>query len=166
MARICAWIVTSTSRRSSSRSATATPSSPPRSIPCSPPGTQILRSPHPSTSRERDHGTPDRRVPAQAPRPNLDLEPATSAQGREYEDHHNEQRTHRYLEQASPLNQLPVAANELDGFRLRLPSRVRGVINEYTLAHDADRDSTPTGAKAPLETGPIPHELSDGHQSS
>jgi putative transposase len=50
----------------------------------------------------------------------------------DYENHHNDHRPHRSLDQAAPLKPLPAAVTDLHSLRLRRHSTVSGVINEYT----------------------------------
>jgi len=53
---------------------------------------------------------------------------------REYETHHNENRPHRSLQQATPLRPLPERVVDLDALRVQRRDRIGGVIHEYTLA--------------------------------
>jgi putative transposase len=48
-----------------------------------------------------------------------------------YEDHYNQHRPHRALDQASPLKELPEPA-DLDQFRVRRRDRLGGILHEYT----------------------------------
>ena len=51
---------------------------------------------------------------------------------REYENHHNQHRPHRWLDAAAPLKPLPEPV-DLDQYRVRRQARVGGLINEYRL---------------------------------
>ena len=51
---------------------------------------------------------------------------------REYENHHNQHRPHRFLHGAAPLKPLPEPA-DLEQVRVRRQARVGGLINEYHL---------------------------------
>ena len=51
---------------------------------------------------------------------------------REYEIHHNQHRSHRFLHSAAPLKPLPEPVN-LDQYRVRKQAHVSGLINEYRL---------------------------------
>ena len=53
---------------------------------------------------------------------------------RDYENHHNEHRPHRSLDQAAPLKPLPAAVTDLDTVRVHRRDRIGGIIHEYTLA--------------------------------
>jgi putative transposase len=51
---------------------------------------------------------------------------------REYENHHNQHRPHRFLHAAAPLKPLPEPV-DLEQYRVRRQARVGGLINEYRL---------------------------------
>ena len=51
---------------------------------------------------------------------------------RDYENHHNQHRPHRFLHAAAPLKPLPGPV-DLDQYRVRRQARVSGLINEYRL---------------------------------
>ena len=51
---------------------------------------------------------------------------------REYENHHNQHRPHRFLHGAAPLKPLPEPV-DLEQYRVRRQARVGGLINEYRL---------------------------------
>ena len=52
---------------------------------------------------------------------------------REYEIHHNENRPHRSLQQATPLRALPERVVDLDALRVLRRDRIGGIIHEYSL---------------------------------
>ena len=51
---------------------------------------------------------------------------------RDYENHHNQHRPHRFLHGAAPLKPLPEPV-DLEQYRVRRQARVGGLINEYRL---------------------------------
>src|SRR5271165_912201 len=51
---------------------------------------------------------------------------------RDYENHHNQHRPHRFLHSAAPLTPLPEPV-DLEHYRVRRQARVGGLINEYRL---------------------------------
>ena len=51
---------------------------------------------------------------------------------RDYENHHNQHRPHRFLHSAAPLKPLPEPV-DLVQYRVRRQARVGGLINEYRL---------------------------------
>ena len=51
---------------------------------------------------------------------------------RDYENHHNQHRPHRFLHSAAPLKPLPEPV-DLEEYRVRRTARVGGLINEYCL---------------------------------
>ena len=51
---------------------------------------------------------------------------------RDYENHHNQHRPHRFLHGAAPRKSLPEPV-DLDQYRVRRQARVAGLINEYRL---------------------------------
>ncbi len=51
---------------------------------------------------------------------------------RDYENHHNQHRPHRFLHSAAPLKPLPEPV-DLEEYRVRRTARVGGLINEYRL---------------------------------
>jgi transposase InsO family protein len=51
---------------------------------------------------------------------------------RDYENHHNQHRPHRFLHGAAPVKPLPEPV-DLEQYRVRRQARVGGLINEYRL---------------------------------
>jgi len=51
---------------------------------------------------------------------------------RDYENHHNQHRPHRFLHGAAPLKSLPEPV-DLKQYRVRRQARAGGLINEYRL---------------------------------
>ena len=87
----------------------------------------------PDAADERDRRTLDRRMPARAPGPHPDLEPAPPDEGAAgVRDHHNWRRPHWSLDGAAPLKPPPEPV-DLEQYRIRRKTRVGGLINEYHL---------------------------------